>query len=138
MEEFPPKAANSILEQPAANLESDVSVILRQLKSIGLTNDNYEVDLAKTKAQIFILAAQIYQHGDTALANKLAAQLLVRFPDKKELFTAAVSFLAREAYNQATDAVLKSGDWKEYAARLDYFLKNTPEEWWSAMTCNAC
>ncbi|MDR2980658.1 MAG: hypothetical protein LBV12_00255 [Puniceicoccales bacterium] len=142
-EERQKSALARLKDLPATDLAADVDKLIKELEAaVGKIAKEKEEQKSNNSSWnwaerqqipinggILIFATQIYQHGDAALANKLASALFKNFPQKEQSLNAAIALIADEQYADATDTVLASGDWKSYAAQLQTLLKRFPRGW---------
>jgi hypothetical protein len=139
---------NSISEKDFsdAELEADVDSLIVSLekeaedfkrrekeyqKLLGDDDSPYSIHARQRRnnGMVLIFAAQIYQHGDAALANKLATALFKFFPEREKILASAVNAMAEEQYVKMTRTFFARGDWSDYEKELDAILKRFPRGW---------
>ena len=116
----------------AADLAKDVRALIAAFHKNDEGNDPFSNGSradGTVLGRVLLLATQIYQTGNTALANELAIAVFDLTPSRETAIDAAVSLIADHAYEAAAQAFFTSYDWAAYHRALTGLVEKFPRGW---------
>lgn len=132
------KLLKQVQELPAADVAADVAALIGEIEKAAEKIKKEDGEFSRkweherripVNGSLLLFAAQLYQHGDSGQANRLASALFQHFPDRAAILSAAISQLADAQYRTATDVLAESGDWTGYVTALEGLTKKFARGW---------
>jgi len=119
----------------AADLAKDVRSLIAAFHKNDADNNNNDPFSSGSHAdgnvlgKTLLLATQIYQTGNTALANELASAVFDLTLSRETAIDAAISMIADHAYEAVAQAFFASNDWAAYHRALTGLREKFPRGW---------
>ena len=117
----------------AADLTKDVRALIAAFhKNDERSNSDFSSGFRGNEnvlGRLLLLATQIYQTGNTALANELAIAVFDLTPSRERAINAAVSLIADHAYEAAAREFFTTYDWAAYHRVLAALVEKFPRGW---------
>ena len=118
--------------KPAPDLTKDVRALIAALSEYDQETESFADGFhgdGHVLGRLLLLATQIDQTGNTALANELAAAVFDLTPSRETAVDSAVSLIADRAYEAVVREFFASNDWVAYHRALTGLMGKFPRGW---------
>lgn len=132
----PVEAENPSKKPSAQDLAKDIEAVIASLTKAAAKMDHDDPFMSRHNTEgceaLLLLAAQLHQNGQTALANRLALATFSLYPDRDTAVDAAVDAIAADFYQKAVKSFFASGDWPAFHKEAASLVERFPRGWAAA------